>query len=72
MKEIGEISVQKRRSRQEIKRLVAVFETSGQRRSIVRNNLPEAFVVADQVDMALGILFEQPPVLRPGITVLRS
>jgi hypothetical protein len=33
MTEIGEISVRKRRSRQEIKRLVAEFETSGQRRS---------------------------------------
>jgi hypothetical protein len=33
MTEIGEISVRKRRSRQEIKRLVAEFETSGLRRS---------------------------------------
>ena len=33
MTEIGEISVRKRRSRQEIKRLVAKFETSGLRRS---------------------------------------
>jgi len=32
MTEIGEVSVQKRRSRQEIKRLVAEFETSGLRR----------------------------------------
>src|SRR5215471_6210351 len=33
MTEIGEMSVRKRRSRQEIKRLVAEFETSGLRRS---------------------------------------
>jgi len=33
MTEIGVISVRKRRSRQEIKRLVAEFETSGLRRS---------------------------------------
>src|ERR1700747_495621 len=33
MTEIGEVSVRKRRSRQEIKRLVAEFETSGLRRS---------------------------------------
>ena len=33
MTEIGEISVRKRRSRQEIKRLVAEFETSGLQRS---------------------------------------
>jgi len=33
MTEIGEISVRKRRSRQEIQRLVAEFETSGLRRS---------------------------------------
>jgi transposase-like protein len=33
MTEIGVISVRKRRSRQEIKRLVAEFETSGVRRS---------------------------------------
>jgi hypothetical protein len=32
MTEIGEVSVRKRRSRQEIKRLVAEFETSGLRR----------------------------------------
>ena len=32
MTEIGEVGVQKRRSRQEIKRLVAEFETSGLRR----------------------------------------
>ena len=33
MTEIGEVEVRKRRSRQEIKRLVAEFETSGLRRS---------------------------------------
>jgi hypothetical protein len=33
MTELGEVSVGKRRSRQEIKRLVAEFETSGLRRS---------------------------------------
>jgi hypothetical protein len=33
MTEIGELSVWKRRSRQEIKRLVTEFETSGLRRS---------------------------------------
>src|ERR1700736_6392410 len=33
MTEIGEVSVRKRRSRQEIKRLVREFETSGLRRS---------------------------------------
>jgi len=33
MTEIGEVSVRKRRSRQEIKQLVAEFETSGLRRS---------------------------------------
>jgi hypothetical protein len=33
MMEIGEVSVRKRRSRQEIKRLVAEFETSGLQRS---------------------------------------
>ena len=33
MTEIGEVGVWKRRSRQEIKRLVAEFETSGLRRS---------------------------------------
>jgi len=33
MAEIGEVGVQKRRSRQEIKRLVSEFETSGMRRS---------------------------------------
>jgi len=33
MTEIGEVSVRNRRSRQEIKRLVREFETSGQRRS---------------------------------------
>jgi hypothetical protein len=33
MTEIGEVGVQKRRSRQEIKRLVREFETSGLRRS---------------------------------------
>ena len=33
MTEIGEVSIRKRRSRQEIKRLVAEFETSGLRRS---------------------------------------
>ena len=33
MTEIGEVSVRKRRSRQEIKRLVTEFETSGLRRS---------------------------------------
>ena len=33
MTEIGEVSVRKRRSRQEIKRLVGEFETSGSRRS---------------------------------------
>ena len=33
MTKIGEIGVRKRRSRQEIKRLVAEFETSGLRRS---------------------------------------
>jgi hypothetical protein len=32
MTEIGEVSFRKRRSRQEIKRLVAEFETSGLRR----------------------------------------
>jgi hypothetical protein len=32
MTEIGEVSLRKRRSRQEIKRLVAEFETSGLRR----------------------------------------
>jgi hypothetical protein len=32
MTEIGEVSVRKRRSRQEIKRLVAEFETNGLRR----------------------------------------
>ena len=33
MTEIGEVSVRKRRSRQEVKRLVAEFETSGLLRS---------------------------------------
>jgi hypothetical protein len=33
MTEIGEVSVRKRRSRQEIKRLVTEFETSGLRQS---------------------------------------
>jgi hypothetical protein len=33
MTEIGEVSVRKRRSRQEVKRLVTEFETSGLRRS---------------------------------------
>jgi hypothetical protein len=33
MTEIGEVGVRRRRSRQEIKRLVAEFETSGLRRS---------------------------------------
>jgi len=49
MTEIGEVNIRKRRSRQEIKRLVAEFETSGgidltrtRRKDWYRKTVPES------------------------------